>query len=207
MAKLGNILNPKIIIPVLVGTALFGFVLYILLAPATWWKPFYVRVDMGDTTAQTEEVTQQTANTQPVAQQPVAAPVTGPRLPGYMQVGQPVSGVMYQLDTTVVNLAEPGGLRYLQVAIVLEFWPLIENYYDLEAEAKALAEDEFKASIDEWRPVIDDLVMTTLSSKTYNDIATIDGKEALKSELMVAINEMMGYEGVINVYFTNFLIQ
>jgi flagellar FliL protein len=200
---MGKILNPKILIPVLVGTALLGLVAYILFAPATWWKPFYVRVDMGgETTAEAQGVQEESTPTTVHAAVPQMA--EGPKVPGF---GEPSVGIMYQLDTKVVNLAEPGGLRYLQASIVLEFWPLIENYNELVGEEKVVAVDEFKAEIDVWKPVIDDLVTGILSSKTYNDVATIEGKEALKEELITAINGALGYEGVVNVYFTSFLVQ
>ena len=39
------------------------------------------------------------------------------------------------------------------------------------------------------------------------EIATIEGKQALKQELMTAVNEILGYQGVINIYFTDFVIQ
>jgi flagellar FliL protein len=123
-----------------------------------------------------------------------------------MQGGQP-PGLMYELDPKVVNLAEPGGLRYLQASIVLELWPLIEDYLHLEGEERILAEEKFLELIDSRRPVIDDIVTTTLSSKTFEQIATVEGKQALKDELTTAINEALGYQGVINVYFTNFVVQ
>ena len=42
--------NLKIIIPVAVILILFlGMGLYLLLAPETWWKPVYVRLEMNET--------------------------------------------------------------------------------------------------------------------------------------------------------------
>jgi flagellar FliL protein len=114
---------------------------------------------------------------------------------------------MYPLDAKAVNLAEPGGLRYLQASIVLEFRPMDDNYYQLTGEARTKAETDFKTMIDARRPVIDDITMTLLSSKSFNDIATVDGKQALKKELITAINDALGYQGVINIYFTAFIVQ
>lgn len=116
-------------------------------------------------------------------------------------------GIMYRLDNKVVNLAEPGGLRYLQAAIVLELWPLREDFYMLEGEEKDAAQTDFEELIDARRPIIDDIVTTQLSSKTFNEIATVDGKQQLKEDLMAAINDALGYQGVINVYFTSFVVQ
>ncbi len=214
-----KILNPKIIIPVVVLLLLLGSVGYIFFAPSTWWKPVYIRVE-GDATPTPETAAADPAAGQPQTvaspQQPVAAaqpavpqPSGGSTTPmlGYMQADQPGPGIMYNLDTMVVNLAEPGGLRYLQATIVLEFWPLIENYYGLTPEERTLAEDTFKGKIDTLRPIIDDAIMTILSSKKYNDISSIEGKQILKQEIINAINSILGYQGVTNVYFTDFLIQ
>jgi flagellar basal body-associated protein FliL len=194
-------LSPKILIPVLVSIISLGVILYILLAPETWWKPIYVRMELDETPTPELQV-EATAPTQ--AQQNVIP--TGPQTISHIQTGQP-SGIMYKLEPKVVNLAEPGGLRYLQVAVVLELWPLIENYSHLEGEERTLAVDQFTEVIDTRRPVIYDILTTLLSSKTYNDIATIEGKQALKTELMSAINNALGYQGVINIYFTEFVVQ
>ena len=49
--------------------------------------------------------------------------------------------------------------------------------------------------------------MTALSSKRFNDISTIKGKQMLKEELITAINKALGVPGVLNVYFTEFVVQ
>lgn len=194
-------LNLKILIPVLGIIVLLGSVLYVLLAPDYWWKPFYVRVEdqtTGATQAQGDVVVQQAATSQVVQAQEVQ-PV------GYFQGRQPL-GIMYALDPKVVNLAEPGGLRYLKATITLELWPL-EDFSSLEEEERTQAEETFLETIDARRPKIDDIVTSLLSSKTFNEIATIEGKEQLKQDLAATINDALGYQGVVNVYFTDFVIQ
>ncbi|MCB0191859.1 MAG: flagellar basal body-associated FliL family protein [Anaerolineae bacterium] len=195
-------LTPKILVPVLGIIILLGGALYILLAPNSWWKPFYIRVEdqaavatiqpQGDVSVQQATTTQ---TVQPQSAQPV----------GYFEGRQPL-GIMYALDPKVVNLAEPGGLRYLKATITLELWPL-EDFSSFEEEERTTAEEEFLETIDDRRPKIDDIITSLLSSKTFNDIATIEGKEQLKEELATAINDSLGYQGVVNIYFTDFVIQ
>ncbi|GAB4435803.1 MAG: hypothetical protein Kow0031_17560 [Anaerolineae bacterium] len=203
-------LKPKIILPVaIVLLVLFigGMIGYILLAPSHWWKPFYVRMEMDGTNV---PEAQAAAMPQPgMPQQTGAAPGGQPAAAGYPTTSnlQQPPGIMYRLDNKVVNLAEPGGLRYLQAAIVLELWPINENFYMLEGEEREAAQTEFEELIDARRPIIDDIVTTQLSSKTFNEIATVDGKQVLKEDLMKAINDALGYQGVINVYFTSFVVQ
>lgn len=194
-------LNLKIIIPVLGIIILLGSALYVLLAPDNWWKPFYIRVE-DQTTAATQgqgDVAVQQAATSQVVQAQEVQPV------GYFQGRQPL-GIMYALDPKVVNLAEPGGLRYLKATITLELWPL-EDFSSFEEEERTQAEEKFLETIDDRRPKIDDIVTSLLSSKTFNEIATIEGKEQLKQELTTAINDSLGYRGVVNIYFTDFVIQ
>ena len=194
-------LNLKIIIPVLGIIILLGSALYVLFAPNDWWKPFYIRVEdqtAGATQVQGDLSTQQATPSQTVQAQDVQSV-------GYFQGRQPL-GIMYALDPKVVNLAEPGGLRYLKATITLELWPL-EDFSNFEEEERTQAEEQFLETIDARRPKIDDIVTSLLSSKTFNDIATIEGKEELKQELMTAINDSLGYQAVVNVYFTDFVIQ
>lgn len=194
-------LNLKIIIPVLGIIILLGSALYVLLAPDNWWKPFYIRVE-DQTAAATQgqgDVAVQQAATSQVVQAQEVQPV------GYFQGRQPL-GIMYALDPKVVNLAEPGGLRYLKATITLELWPL-EDFSSFEEEERTQAEEKFLETIDDRRPKIDDIVTSLLSSKTFNEIATIEGKEQLKQELTTAINDSLGYRGVVNIYFTDFVIQ
>jgi flagellar protein FliL len=209
-----KVLQPKILIPVVVVLLLAGLVLYVVFAPATWWKPVYVRLEMDPTPV-----------AQPGAQQAQVAPVQAePSTPAVahgitnLPPAESGTGIMYKLDTKVVNLADPGGLRYLQTVIVLEFHPILEAYYQGNGEHEsgdggghgdegASSEDGFISTIDARRPIIDDLIMTTLSDKTYSEIATVEGKADLKKELISAINSALGYEGVTNIYFTDFVVQ
>jgi hypothetical protein len=216
-----TILNPKFLIPIVVTLLLASTVGYILLAPDTWWKPIYIQyTDEASANSGTAEAV--TPESQPAAITPPGEVASGPGniVPQLvMPAIQPGQGVMYQLEPKVVNLAEPGGLRYLQAGIVLEFHPTVKEYYLAKTSgegattshsseaAAATPADAFQAAIDSMRPVIDDIVTTDLSSKTFNEIATIEGKQALKQELIGKINAALGYQGVINIYFTEFIVQ
>jgi flagellar FliL protein len=214
-------LNPKILIPTVVTVVLIGMVAYILLAPETWWKPVYIEFGAEEASANTSEVQAATPeNHAPEITPPVESshlePATtiAPQL--VMPAIQPGQGVMYQLEPKVVNLAEPGGLRYLQAGVVLEFHPTVKEYYLAKMSGETdtghgsegeVAFDPFQEAMDAMRPVIDDIVTTILSSKTFNEISTIEGKQALKQELMVKVNAALGYQGVVNIYFTEFVVQ
>ena len=99
-------------------------------------------------------------------------------------------GEMFPLDTFVVNLADPGGKRYLRATMQLE-----------------LAPDEHTETLENRLPQIRDVVLTILPTKEFKDIRTVEGKSALRTELLGRLNEVLNGESVANIYFTEFVIQ
>ena len=211
-----KLLKPKLLVPMVVTLLLVGFVAYTFLAPDTMPKPLKVRIEPpsaeaaaeGEASHGAEEASAASGHGSEGAASEHAGEVPIPPVTaGRVRAMEPGWGIMYELEPKVVNLAEPGGLRYLQASIVLEVLPLVGDYYELEGEERALADEEFHGKIDAFRPIIDDLVMSILSSKTFNDISTIEGKQALKEQLTAALNKALGYDGILNIYFTEFVIQ
>ncbi len=94
------------------------------------------------------------------------------------------------LDTFIVNLADPGGSRYLRVTM------------DLEAEGKAAA-DEIGKRVPQMR----DAVLMILPAKRYADISTLEGKTALREEIIGALNGMLGSAAISRIFFKEFVIQ
>ena len=99
-----------------------------------------------------------------------------------------VEANLFPLETFIVNLQVKGS--FLKVDIQLEF---------AAAEEMKSAEKEV--------PRLRDTIIQILSSKTAAEILTSDGKEKLKDELRQSINGLLGEEKVVEVYFTEFIIQ
>ena len=99
-------------------------------------------------------------------------------------------GVMFDLGTFVVNLADPDIERYLKVSIVLE---LKDQKVQQEAQKRL--------------PQIKDAITTLLLTKRSSDIRTPEGIEFLKEEIAKRVNAILPLGGVKNVYFTEFIIQ
>ncbi len=99
-------------------------------------------------------------------------------------------GVMYPLEQFVVNLYSESGSRYLKTVINFE-----------------LADEELAAELDAKSPLIRDIIIKALSAKTYEEISTIKGKENLKDEIVLSINEVVSDGKVNNLFFTDFVIQ
>lgn len=94
------------------------------------------------------------------------------------------------LDTFIVNLADPGGSRYLRVTM------------DLEAEGKAAA-DEIGKRVPQMR----DAVLMILPAKRFADISTLEGKSALREEIIGALNGLLGSAAISRIFFKEFVIQ
>jgi len=96
-----------------------------------------------------------------------------------------------ELGTIIVNLANPGGNRYLKCDIVLE-------YHDSE---------ELEAELKEKEHQITDTVITTLRSKTVEQIQPLDKVAPLKNEIITAINSCLTKGEISRLFFTEFIIQ
>jgi len=96
----------------------------------------------------------------------------------------------FTMETFVVNLNDPGGKRYLKTNIELEY-------------VTAEMGEELKHRL----PQLRDLILLLLSSKSLDDIQTVDGKIALRRELIQRINQVLTTGKIRNLYFTEFVIQ
>ncbi len=99
-------------------------------------------------------------------------------------------GIMFEVGTFVVNLADKDADRYLKVTVVLE----LEN-------------EQVKQEVEKRLPQIKDAITTLLFTKTSKELKTIDGIENLKEEIIKRVNALLPLGGVKNVYFTDFVIQ
>jgi flagellar basal body-associated protein FliL len=56
-------------------------------------------------------------------------------------------------------------------------------------------------------PIINDIIITQISTKDFASIYTSEGKEQLRSELIHILDEKLDEYTVLNVYFTEFVMQ
>ncbi|NPA16671.1 flagellar basal body-associated FliL family protein [Persephonella sp.] len=99
-------------------------------------------------------------------------------------------GIMFEVGTFVVNLADKDADRYLKVTIILE----VEN-------------EQVKQEVEKRLPQIKDSITTLLFTKTSKELKTAEGVEKLKEEILRRVNAILPLGGVKNVYFTDFVIQ
>jgi flagellar basal body-associated protein FliL len=136
---------------------------------------------------------------------------------------QPGQGIMMDTGSKIVNLADPSGRTFIKTTIVLEFAPNnVSKYLNKAVPTSAAAEGAaaapltsesqtytttFKEELTTRMPVINDVIITLLGTKKYDQIYTSEGKETLRQELMQALNTRLVDYKVIQVYFTEFVVQ
>jgi flagellar FliL protein len=99
-------------------------------------------------------------------------------------------GAMFDMDPFVVNLNEAGGKRYLKSKIEIEF-----------------VGDNVRLEMINRLPQMRDVILLHLSSKTLDEIRSVDGKIELKNALINRINQVLKQGKIRNLYFTQFVIQ
>ena len=67
---------------------------------------------------------------------------------------------------------------------------------------------EIEEEMSQFKPAIRDAVITTLSSKTSNELATVPGKELAKEQIAEAVDAIFnGEREVMRVSFGQFIMQ
>lgn len=100
------------------------------------------------------------------------------------------AGGMRPLDPFLANLADETSSRYLKMSLQVEF---------VDAEPPA--------AFDARLPQIRDVILTLVTSKTFADIRTPEGKERLREDVIDRINHVLAQDAVKSVYFTEFIVQ
>ncbi len=117
----------------------------------------------------------------------------------------PEPGLMYPLKERIVNLADTGGFHYLKTAVVLEFD--LPDARNLKGEAYKKRQEEFGKDLSSRQPKLDDILTTILGTRTAALLNTAEGKEKLREELKTRFAEVVREHKLVNVYFTQFIIQ
>lgn len=97
-------------------------------------------------------------------------------------------GNMIPLETFLVNLSGSRGQKLLKLNM------------ELEVEGEKVQEE-----IDKRKPHLRDTIITILSSKTYAQISSAEGKEYLRGEIRDTMNSILTKGKVKRVLFTEFI--
>ena len=155
-----------------------------------------------------------------------------PDLPGANR--KPTFGPVYTIRDRTVNLADPGGRRFLRFSMAIEFAPKAEEgatakphaaplngtdrmvAYDstmdsrdgLVAEAAKDPQKTFESAIKRYVPAMEDVVVSSLGMRTYADMLSPVGKEQSKVEILARLQKILaGQQTVTNLYYLQFVMQ
>jgi len=98
--------------------------------------------------------------------------------------------INFPLENFIVNLADPGGKRYLSTRIVLE-----------------LNDKEVVPSLEKKVPEMRDRILMILPTKTFKEIQSVEGKNALRSTLITELNGVLQEGQITNIFFQEFVVQ
>lgn len=122
-------------------------------------------------------------------------------------------GIILDLGEFILNLSDPKERRYLKVNVALE---LSKAESDPEMEAAgggghgeaADPKKAFEQKMENFTPAIKDSIISTLSSKTAEELSSTTGKELAKQQIKEAVDSVFGGEReVMRVSFGSFIIQ
>ena len=104
--------------------------------------------------------------------------------------GKPVVKALLSLETFVVNLADPGGKRYLRVSIAME-----------------IDDKDYVEGIKKKLPQIRDKILMIIPTKKFKDVQTSLGKDSLRNEIIAQLNPLLDKGEITNLYFQEFVVQ
>lgn len=110
--------------------------------------------------------------------------------PGTQQAQAAAPGPLFSLETFIVNLADQERSRYLRVTMDLE-----------------LAKSADAAVINDRLSQVRDSILMILPSRQFGEIASMEGKIALRDEIIARLNSLFNKKVVTNIFFTEFVVQ
>lgn len=97
-------------------------------------------------------------------------------------------GQVIPLETFIINLAGSKGRKIAKVNM------------ELEIKGEAVA-----GEIEKRKAQVRDIIIIILSSKTYEEVSSREGKDNLRTEIKDTINSFLTSGKITNVFFTEFI--
>jgi flagellar FliL protein len=107
--------------------------------------------------------------------------------------GDAKGGGVIALDSFIANLADPEGDRYIKCTVRLAV-------KSTETAEKIKADD---LTITKLR----DRILTILTKKTSVEVVSGAGKDEMRQEILDGVNEILKGKKIVNVYYTEFIVQ
>ena len=119
------------------------------------------------------------------------------------------AGLMLALDSRVINLAgaTSSGYKYAKLAVTIELRPASAAFYEMHGADRTKEEKTQLDKRAEDTPLLLDALGSVVAAQDSNALATVDGRAKLKQDLLVAFRKVLGDSDVLNIYFTDFVMQ
>ncbi|MBX3022587.1 MAG: flagellar basal body-associated FliL family protein [Bdellovibrionales bacterium] len=98
-------------------------------------------------------------------------------------------GKLVPLETFLVNISGSRGRKLVKINMELE-----------------VSNAEVQEEVEKIKPKIRDYIIIIVSSKTFTEISTKEGKDALRDEIKNQINLFLTKGQIAKVYFTEFIL-
>ena len=129
-------------------------------------------------------------------------------------IEKPKFGIMLPMRERIVNLSDPGVMRYLKVSIVLEMADLSLKELP-KGEKYKEAQEHLKKDMAGTLPLIENELTGILTGKTSAELMSPDGKQRLRDDIKSRINKALEKHAhdpkerqeILSVYFSDFIIQ
>lgn len=167
---------------------------YIVFAPDSFPKPFYLQYSYP-TIPVTDDL---------LATLDIIEPTATPELDHKFLPGE---GIMINTGTKIINLSDPTGRKYIRISIVMELAPDDPAYAEMPIEEKSAYVTSFNSEVTAKLPIIEDAIITKISTKTFEELYTAQGKENLRIELSELIMQRMPDYQILSIYFTEFVVE
>ena len=107
-------------------------------------------------------------------------------------IGKKDVGIIYEMegDGFIVNVAGTGATRYLRLALAFE------------VEDTATQGELVKREVE-----VKDLILMVLGTKKMEQLDSIAARDELKREILNRLNDKLKSGNILNVFFTDFVIQ
>jgi flagellar FliL protein len=103
---------------------------------------------------------------------------------------KPAVTAMWAMDPFIVNLIDNQGDRYLKVIIEIE-----------------VSDQNCLAELNQMKAKIRDNILDLLTAKSYKELVDIVGRQRLRDEIGMRLNNFLTKGKIVKVYFTEFVVQ
>jgi flagellar protein FliL len=109
---------------------------------------------------------------------------------GKHEAAKQAVSALWTMDPFIVNLIDNQGERYLKVIIEIE-----------------VSDKECLEELNQIKPKLRDNILDLLTAKSYKELVDIVGKQRLRDEIAMRLNNFMTKGKIVKVYFTEFVVQ